>query len=98
MSERPKFEYTHDMDTCSTLIQSPYSRGASEERDRLVITHERKLHIIELDFTKLTTITSIRTLNQIDDDTHGKTHVALAIRAATRKISYTGNTLQHIIR
>ena len=97
MSERSKFDYTHGLDTCSTLIQSPYRRGTSDERYRLVITHERKSHIIELDFTKLRTNTSIRTLHQNHDDTHGDTHMAWAIRAAIRKRSYRGNTRQHTI-
>ena len=94
---RSKFDYTNDLDTCRTLIQSPYRRGTSDERYCLVITHERKSHIIELDFTTLTTITNIRTLHHNHDDTHGDTHVASAIRAAIRKNSYTGNSLQHTI-
>ena len=97
MSERSKFDYTHGLDTCSTLIQSPYRRGTSDGKDRLVITHERKSHIIELDFTKLRTSTSIRTLHQNHDDTHGDTHMASTIRAAIRKRSYRGKTRQHTI-
>ena len=97
MSERSKFDYTHGLDTCSTLIQSPYRRGTSDGKDRLVITHERKSHIMELDFTKLRTSTSIRTLHQIDNDTHGDTHMASAIRTTIRKIVYRGTTLHLFI-
>ena len=94
---RSKFDYTHGLDTCSTLIQSPYRRGTSEERYRLVITHERKSHIMELDFAKLRTSTSIRTLHKNHDDTHGNTHVASAIRVTIRKKSYTRNKRLHTI-
>ena len=94
---RSKFDYTNGLDACSTLIQTPYSNNTSDERYRMVITHEPKSHIMELDFTKLRTSTSIRTLHQIDDDTHGDTHMASAIRAAIRKRSYRGKTRQHTI-
>ena len=87
MRERPEFDYTHGLDACTTLIQAPYSRGTSEERYRLSVTHERKPHIILRVFTALRTIMNIRTLHPNRDDTHGDTHVAWAIRAAIRKRS-----------